>query len=68
MIEYVLRGRAKSLSEVPKGACIETINDVEVVAMCEGCGKPILDGQKRYGWADGVWTCAKCGGPVEAAV
>jgi hypothetical protein len=68
MIEYVLRGQAKSLAEVPDGARIEAINDVEVVAMCGGCGKPILEGQKRYGWADEVWTCAKCGGPAEAAV
>lgn len=45
-------GVCKQLDEVPHGAIIEAINDIEVVGMCEICGKPVLDTEKDYWWDD----------------
>jgi len=63
MIEYTLHGKCRSYSEVPKGAKIESVNGKKFVSFCESCKKPILKNQKYYLWADGIFTCYKCGKP-----
>lgn len=60
MIEWHLCGTSRRLADVPKGACVDRINDREVIATCEGCGGPIIDGQ-AYGFdADGIYWHDKC--------
>lgn len=45
------------------GWAILSIDDRAVEAFCEGCGSPILEGQKFYGpnAEDGVYLCEACG-------
>lgn len=65
MIEWTLNtsGTCRSYKDVPKGATIEAVNGITFIGRCEGCGVAILETQVRYRWADGIVTCAKCGGP-----
>lgn len=46
------------------GWAIDAIDSKEVIGQCEGCAKPILEAEEYHQWADGVITCAGCGGPT----
>jgi len=47
------------------GYKITAIDGKLVEAVCEGCGKHVVEGEERHAWADDVVTCAECGGPEE---
>lgn len=61
MIEYRLYGKCGTLESVPSGAKIIAIDDQEVIAQCENCGKYICD-EKDYGGNDqeGIYLCKTC--------
>lgn len=65
MITYTMFGCVERIEDVPDGATIETVDGQPVVALCEGCGKPIVDNDTGNQWSDGVWTCDECGGPQD---
>ena len=54
----------ETLDDVPKGAEIVAVDDVEVVGMCENCGRPILDGEDSERDCEGVEWHTTC--PTEA--
>ena len=47
----------------PEGEVVA--EDWSVVGGCEGCGKPILTGDKYFAWED-CQTCMDCGGADES--
>ena len=57
-------GECVRLADVPAGADVVAINGVEVIGVCEGCTRPILDGETIHRWQDCV-TCGSCGGPED---
>jgi len=42
----VTTGECETMDQVPKGATIEAVNDMACMGRCEGCRRPILDGDK----------------------
>lgn len=46
MIEFVIKGTCEKLDQVPEGARIQTVDDREVVQLCECCKKPIFYGDR----------------------
>lgn len=53
-------GRSNSLSEVPKGATINSIDGDSCIGKCEGCLKPILEGEKYGADEEGNLVCLNC--------
>lgn len=53
-----------TLAEIPKwlrrGWQVEAINDVFLVAFCEGCLKPIMEGDQYEYTADDCHLCPAC--------
>lgn len=43
-------------------ATVDCINDRDFHAACEGCGAPLLEGDRAYRYDEGVLSCADCGG------
>lgn len=67
MIEYyypIKTGSCRSLKEVPSGAVIERVNGRDCFGICEACCKPLLAGQMRVFYRDGVSTHDKCRHPL----
>jgi hypothetical protein len=56
----VTSGECSKLEDVPKGAQIAAVNDIECLGRCEACGVPILDGDDYHCDEDGVFVCVKC--------
>jgi hypothetical protein len=54
MIKYVVSGEVERMEDVPEGAQIISINDVDVIDTCEACGKPILESQEFWSDRDGI--------------
>jgi hypothetical protein len=52
-------GECSRLEDVPIGCHIESIDDVYVIATCESCGRPILDGQVYLSLEDAD-LCPEC--------
>jgi len=63
LIEYQITttGQCHSIESVPKNARIVCIDGKDFIAMCENCGKPILDGDKYHVDEEGVYICIPCG-------
>ena len=59
-IIYTIRGKCKSLKDVPKGAIVEEIDGRPVIGVCESCGIPITEAKSVKIYYDGVWECASC--------
>ena len=38
-------GSCRSYDEVPKDVTIESVNGIDVMGICENCGKPVLETQ-----------------------
>ncbi len=57
-------GTCRRLRDVPNGATVEEIDGKEIVGRCEGCGRYVRETSEHYVWADGIVTCARCGGPA----
>lgn len=62
LIEFTVttRGQVHSLNAVPKGATITFVDGKECIARCEGCGKPIVEGEKYFCDPEGVHLCTSC--------
>lgn len=56
-VEY---GECSDMSEVPIRANILTVDDVEVVAKCENCGKLIMYPDVFHVDAEGMEFCQEC--------
>jgi hypothetical protein len=54
MIEYTIHGRCKRLADVPSGAMIHTVNDRNVIGICEACGWPVYEDTGYRSFEDGV--------------
>lgn len=56
----VEEGEVSRLRDVPKGAVIEAIDGVACLGPCEGCGKPVLEGDDYGVDVDGGYACLFC--------
>jgi hypothetical protein len=68
MIEYRLSGHVRSYAAIPRGGVPVAVNGRQVISICEGCGKAILEGAWYLTWADGIETCKKCSPPSTRGV
>lgn len=58
-------GECSRLEDIPRGATVVSIDGELVRGKCEGCGVYVLDTAPHHELADGIITCATCGGPEE---
>lgn len=71
VVEQSWRFRAKSPQDAAmhardhaKGFTVMSVDDVEVYRFCEGCGKPIFEGDDYETDCDGVYLCTSCYEPL----
>lgn len=62
MIEWERKetGEVLFLEEVPKDAKIISVHGIAVEAVCEVCGKSILEGEEYSCDIEGIELCEKC--------
>lgn len=58
--QKVEHGECSDISEVPIGASVLTVDDVEVVAKCENCGELIMYPDVFRVDAEGMEFCQEC--------
>lgn len=50
----------QAFREMHPSARIDAIDGKEAIGHCEGCDKPLFDGDKVLDWLDGPMTCEEC--------
>jgi hypothetical protein len=62
MIEWEMKttGECEKIEDVPNQAHIVAIDDIACYGRCEGCAKPILEGDKYASDEEGVLLCESC--------
>ena len=56
----MISGECNKLEDVPAGASIDAVDDKDCLGRCEGCGRPIHEGEKHTSDEEGYMICADC--------
>lgn len=56
----IIRGESTDLKDIPEGAAIDTVDDKDCWGRCEGCGRPIVEGERYASDEDGGFLCKDC--------
>lgn len=62
--ERRITGECSDLREVPAGARVVTIDDMEVVGICEGCGEHLTDADEYEMDGEGIYLCQRCANDI----
>ncbi len=62
MIEWEIttHGECEKIEDVPAQAHIVAVDDIACYGRCEGCAKPILEGDNYASDEEGVMLCPDC--------
>lgn len=58
--EKITTGECTAFSRVPDGARVTTIDDMDVIGRCEGCGKYLTLSDDYEEDGEGVFLCEPC--------
>ena len=53
-------GECDKIEDVPAGASIDYVDDKDCLGRCEGCGRPIHEGEKHASDEEGYMICDEC--------